>query len=328
MQDFTFLYYKNAIYLILGIVLCVVIVLGYKRKKGILEYFHMTYSRKFIVFRIVLFSLSIVMIIFSLMGPMKESGVREVKGSGLEIFILIDTSKSMLVEDIIPSRIERSKNIIQDFIESINGDKIGFIPFASSAYIQMPLTDDYQMANMFVDVMDTDMMSGGGSNVEAAINLAISAFSKDDKGDHIILILSDGEEHSSSSLDTIAKLKESNTKVYSIGVGTLDGGLIPEYEQGIKAGYKKDQSGATIMSKLNEELLADLAVQSGGKYFKSSVSYDELQLLMTEFDQLNQSSFEVRSFKEYDHLYQYSLSIAVILLLLALLLPERRLQHE
>jgi Ca-activated chloride channel family protein len=128
--------------------------------------------------RSVLIIAGLCFMVFSLMGPQRFQGFAEVKKTGMDIYVLIDTSKSMLVEDVQPNRISRAKKIIENILNNLKGDRIGFIPFSSGAYIQMPLTDDYQLAGMFLDVIDTNMIGGGGTNIGAAISLANDSFKR------------------------------------------------------------------------------------------------------------------------------------------------------
>ena len=143
-----------------------------------------------------------------------------------------------------PSRLQWMKNIVDRLISRLEGDRVGFIPFSSDAYIQMPLTDDYDLARMFLSVVDTEMIPGGGTNIGAAINLAAASFQRSAEGDKVILIISDGEEHERASLELLDRLDLSDIRICAIGVGTEKGGLVPVlYAQGMKTGYKKDQQG-------------------------------------------------------------------------------------
>jgi Ca-activated chloride channel family protein len=253
-----------------------------------------------------------------------------VKGEGLEIYILFDTSKSMLTQDVLPSRLERGKYLVSELLKSLEGDRVGFIPFSSSAYIQMPLTDDYDMANMFMDVMDTDMISGGGSNVAKAIDLAIESFDSQSESDQVILVITDGEEHDDKALDLLSDIKSNKTKIFTVGVGTTLGGLIPEYDESgsNKTGYKKDEEGHAITSKLDETLLKTLAQDTGGSYYRTSNDFQEVNKIIEDMNQLNKAAYEVKKVKEYVQLYPYFLCLAMICILIGLFLPERRLSNE
>ena len=187
----------------------------------------------------------------------------------------------MLVKDIEPDRISRAKKIIGSIIDNLNGDRIGFIPFSSDAYIQMPLTDDYQVARMFLDVIDTDMIGGGGTDIGAGLNLAANSFDRTSSADRVIVILSDGEEHDSNSINVLKEINDEQLKVFSIGIGTLNGGLIPVYDSEGKQviEYNKDGKGNYVTSKLQQDSLEKLAAMSKGFYYQSSIAGDEINAL-------------------------------------------------
>ena len=183
--------------------------------------------------------------------------------------MLIDTSKSMLTEDVQPNRIERAKKITEDIIDRLEGDRIGFIPYSSAAYIQMPLTDDYDLAKMFLEVIDTDMIGGGGTNVGTAIKLASESFNRTANSDKVIIILSDGEEHDSDSIDVLKSVRDDSLKVYTIGIGTEKGGLIPVYDDtGRRVDYKKILTANMLCQNLTVRFCTSLP-QSGKGHITS-----------------------------------------------------------
>lgn len=330
MWDIEFLHLNNYIYSILALLIIVIIWLGYKKKGEILSYFRLTFNPKYKLLRFVTLIIGLSLISFALLGPIKEIGVTEVKSSGLDIYVLIDTSKSMLVEDVLPSRLEKGKSLVEELVRELDGDRIGIIPFSSTAYVQMPLTDDYDLANMFIDVIDTDMISGGGSNLAKALEVAKSSFDLSATGDKVILVISDGEEHSAEAEEIINKMEEDQIHVYAIGMGTVEGGLIPEYDPvtNEKTGYKKDSEGHAIMSKLNESMLKTITNQTNGEYYQSTLTSNEISRLVNEFSSLKKSDKKTNHIKNYEHFYQYFLGTGLALLFMALIFPERRMKHE
>lgn len=326
MKFFEFKYPFNIIFAVLPLACCILLFLGSRKKESILNMLNIKTVSKYRVLRFVLSFLGLALILFSLLGPQRFIGVTKVHKEGLDIYVLIDTSKSMLVEDIKPNRISRAKNIIASIIDKLEGDRIGFIPFSSAAYIQMPLTDDYQLARMFLDVIDTDMIGGGGTNIGTAIKLAQKSFNETSSGDKVIIIISDGEEHDSNSVDAIKSINDDRLKVFIIGVGTEKGGLVPDYDtEGMqKTGYKKDKNGEFVMSKLNADILKNIASARNGKYYQASLTGEEISSLTKEISSLKRdknTEHEIRRFKQ---LYQYFLGPGILLFLIAYLLPERR----
>ncbi len=330
MKQMELLQPANGLYVVIAIVMMVVIGFGYKKKNRIMQAFGLGYELGVQRMKIAFMALGLLLMVVALMAPAREDGVTEVKSEGLDIYVLIDTSKSMLAEDVAPSRIKVAQGMLLRLLNQMDGDRVGFIPFSSSAYVQMPLTDDYDLASMFLNVMDTDMISGGGSDVGNAIEVAMDAFDQSPQGDQVILILSDGEEHTPKASEIIRTMRNDKIKVFSIGVGTLDGGLIPEYDQEgqVKQGYKKDSSSRTIMSKLNESLLVELAQTTGGHYYNAEATNGDVNGLINDINGLKRGNQTSRKMVHYQHLYQYFLGIGIGLLLMGLLIPERSRAYE
>lgn len=322
-----FKYPLSIILLILPAACCIFLIMGYRKKERILDLLKIKSKIKYKALRIVLTALGLGLILFSLMGPQMFIGFSEVKKEGLDIYVLFDTSKSMMVEDIKPNRISRAKNIVAGIIDNLEGDRIGFIPFSSSAYIQMPLTDDYQLAHMFLDVIDTDMIGGGGTNIDNAIKLAHSSFERTSSADRVIIVLSDGEEHNQDSVKVLKDINDERLKVYTIGVGTENGGLVPVYDSSgeKKAGYKKDSNGEFVMSKLQSETLKELASVGNGSYYQSFLSGDEIGSLIKDISLLKRDTFKTEEIRRFKQLYQFFLGPGILLFLIAYFLPERRI---
>jgi len=179
--------------MILAAAAAVFFILSFRKKEKIMSMLHLNFKIPLKVLRSALLCAGLLLTAFSLMGPQVFAGYTEISKTGLDIYVLMDTSKSMLVNDITPDRLSVAKKITENLLNRLEGDRVGFIPFAANAYIQMPLTDDYQLAKMFLAVMDTDMISGGGTNIAAAIKLANDSFTRTSSADRVIIILSDGE---------------------------------------------------------------------------------------------------------------------------------------
>lgn len=318
-----FKYPLNRVYIIIPFLLLGIMVLGWKRKKNILQELGLKIKSEKL--RIFIMFLGLFLIGIALLGPQKLEGTMEIKKESLDIYVLLDTSKSMLTEDIKPNRLEREKQIVSKILESLEGERVGFIPFSSSAYIQMPLTDDYDMAKMFLDVVDTDMIGGGGSDVSKAILLANDSFERTSKGDKVILIISDGEEHDTYSEKALRNLMDSKLKVYAIGVGTKKGGLIPVYNKnGHRVAYKKDDKGNHVVSKLNDKTLKGLAAIGNGKYYESTLNGEEIKLFLADISYLKKELKKSKEVNQYEEIFMYFLGLGLALFLAAYLLPVRR----
>ncbi|NLK62332.1 MAG: VWA domain-containing protein [Fusobacteria bacterium] len=302
------------IYIMLFFILIIFFLLGYNKKRKGFSFFNLKFKTKWEVFKLTGLILSLGFIIFALFEPKIEKETVSIKKEGLDIYFLIDVSNSMDAEDLKPSRMHRAKEIVQEVINNLQGDRIGFIPFSSDAYIQMPLTDDYTMGRLFLDVVDTNMIYGGGTNIEKAIKIASESFSAGTKGDRVIILFSDGEEHDERVIALAKTLN--NIKIYTIGIGTQNGGPIPIYEKGNLNGYLKDKNGETVITKLNISTLEEISNVTGGKFYLSTLFGDEIKLLIDDISKLKKSEIKNNEIKIYTHLFQYFLLIGLLLFII------------
>ncbi|MBC7960116.1 MAG: VWA domain-containing protein [Vallitaleaceae bacterium] len=316
----------NAVFIIIPILLLIAMSFGLRKKIRILQKLQLALIIKGERLRILCMFLGLILICVSLLGPQQLIGKTTIKQEGLDIYILMDTSKSMLVQDVAPSRLEREKQIIGQILSKLEGDRIGFIPYATSAYIQMPLTDDYDLANLFLKVVDTDMIGGGGSDVGKAIKLAHDSFDRSSQGNQVILIISDGEEHEKNSAEVLKNEMEASLKVYTIGIGTPSGGLIPVYEDNSDQiiDYKTDEEGNPVMSKLEDTTLKELAQIGKGQYYLASVNGSEVTDFLSDISTLKKGSSKTQEVNRYGQLYQYFLGAGMVVFLVGYLVPFRR----
>ncbi len=326
MNNFEF---EQPLYILFGIIPAmglILMILAYRKKEKILEVMKVKIKIPFKVLRSILITLGLSLMVVALMGPQIFMGYAEVSKKGMDIYVLIDTSKSMLVEDIQPNRLSRAKKIIEGIIDNLKGDRIGFIPFSQNAYVQMPLTDDYQLARMFLDVVDTEMIAGGGTNIAAAIKLADSSFKRTSSADRVIIVISDGEELDSNSQNVVKNINDDQLKVFTIGVGSEKGGLIPVYDEksNQRISYKKDNKGDFVTSRLNSDVLKALADIGNGKYYQASVSGDEIQNILRDMGSLKRDTSKTDKIRRLRPQYQYFLGAGLLLFIAAYMLPERR----
>jgi len=297
------------------------VILAFRKKEKIISAIGAGGGVRFKAPRTIILTAGLGLTAFALLGPQIFDGYTDVYKSGTDIYILIDTSKSMLVGDVIPDRLTVAKRYIENLINGLNGDRIGFIPFASDAYIQMPLTDDYQLALMFLNVLDTDLMSGGGTNLAAALRLANDSFNRASASDKVILIISDGEEHDGRSLDVVKSLTD--TKVFAVGVGTEKGGLVPVYNDAgdTVVNYMKDAGGNPVTSRFNAETLKKLSYGGGGAYFTASTGNETAQLIEA-LNALNREGHAEERITRFNHVYQYFLGPGTLLVFIYAMWPE------
>ena len=314
-------------FMLLAVAAAIFFIVSFRKKEKLLALFQGHGRLRLKALRVVLLFLGMGLMVFSLMGPQAFTGYAQVQQTGMDIYVLMDTSKSMLVSDVKPDRLSIAQKIVGDLLAQLKGDRIGFIPFASDAYIQMPLTHDYQLAHMFLSVMDTDMISGGGTNLAAAIRLANASFERTSGADRVILILSDGEEHDAASQEALKSIADDRVRIYTIGVGTEKGGLVPVYGRDGKTvtDYMKDLSGNPVTSRLSADTLRLLARERGGAYYQASTQGIEILPLMQELSGLQRDVQRTDKLRQFRQLYQYFLAAGLLLFVVAWLLPDRRM---
>lgn len=315
---------QNFIYVLIPALSLVILVLSLRKKRKIMDALRITTQMRFKITRLVLAVSGICLMFIALLGPQKLDGYTEIKTQGLDIYILIDTSNSMLVQDVQPDRISRAKKIVGNLLRYLQGDRVGFIPFSSEAYVQMPLTDDYDMARMFLDVMDTEMVGSGGTDFGPAVRLAYKSFDQAGGSDKVIIILSDGEDRKEGDPKVLKEINDSRLKVFTIGIGTLEGGRIPvySYDKTTIYDYMYDENYNEVISKLMPAELKKLAADGGGKYYESAASGVEINLLISDISKLKRDSQNVKRINNYDQLFQYFLGMGLLLFLASCFLPE------
>ncbi|MFO7819114.1 MAG: VWA domain-containing protein [Halanaerobacter sp.] len=312
----------NLIYFLIPVLVLIILILAYRKRDKIIKQLEWGLNYRYKILKIVLVCLGLGLIVFSLLGPQVLEGYQEVEEKGLDIYLCVDTSKSMLAQDVEPSRLKRVQRGVEQLLNSLDGDRVGLIPFASDAYVQMPLTSDYRLAKMFLEVIDTNMIAGGGTNIASALELAQESFDRSAQGEKVIIIFSDGETHNSEGVQAAQNLE--NTRVYTVGVGTKKGALIPEYNaQGEKVGYRKDSAGQHVNSKLNQAALEKIAQQGEAEFYRLDLQNQAVEKLIREIAQLEEREFSRDKIKKFKQLYQYFLAAGLILFIVGYFLPER-----
>lgn len=242
----------------------------------------------------------------------------------LELVICLDISSSMNTKDISKtiSRLNISKRAINQLINKLNGERIGVCLFANNAFVQLPITNDYAAAKMFVKSIETSMISDQGTNINAALQMSMKMFSKEKTGKGIVLI-TDGEHHESNPSEVLMNIRESQINFSVLGIGTLNGGLVPKDPDRPEIGYKKTPTGKTILSKLNEKFIQEIATKAGGKASVSSNEFPDLSALLTQINQIKRTKIDSFEFDRKQERYQVPLLIALIVWLLYLLWSKK-----
>lgn len=278
------------------------------------------YSAERPVWKFVLEMLTLALLIFALANPQFGSRLKEVKREGVEIMLALDVSRSMTARDIKPDRLSKAKRSVELFMNKLDGDLVGMVVFAGEAYIQIPMTDDYASAKMYLSNIDTDLVPIQGTNLADAIRMSDKAFSQDPESSKIIILISDGENHEEDALTAAKEAKEHGVIIYTVGMGTREGAPIPA----VGGGFHRDQEGNVVTSKLNEDMLSQIANVADGKYMLAGKSGAGLDVVLDEISKLNQTERSVETFSEFDDQYQYPLALAMLLLIVEMLIPRRK----
>ena len=281
------------------------------------------YSPTKSVLKFVVFVISLALIIYALCNPRFGSKMETVQLEGIDVVFAVDVSKSMLANDVAPNRIEKSKQIVNQTINKLNGDRIGIVAYAASAYPILPITSDYSMGKMQIQNMNTNMLSSQGTAINDAINLALTFFDKKKKS-KLIVLLSDGEDHGNDMDDAINEAKEKGVKIVTIGLGTEEGSTIPFLENGVVVGYKKDIDGEIVVSKLNADILKEIASDTDGKYINGNNSSTAIKSLLSAINAIEKNKSESQQISEYKSQFQWFIGIAFLLLLLDMFFLERK----
>lgn len=275
-------------------------------------------------FKFILMLLAYIFIIVGLANPQIGSKLEKVERKGIDIVIAIDVSNSMLAEDIKPNRLQRARQAISKLVDELQNDRIGIVVFAGNAYTQLPITTDYSAAKLFLSTISTDIVPTQGTAIADAIDLSVKAF---DDNDHekAIIIITDGEDHEGDAVEAARKATEKGIRVYTIGMGLPEGAPIPVYDKnGNQQGFKKDLNNNTVVTKLNEEMLKQIADAGDGEYVRANNTQAGLGLIFDEINKLDKTEFESRVFSDYEDRFQYLIGIALALLLIEFIILERR----
>jgi Ca-activated chloride channel family protein len=263
-------------------------------------------------------------LIVGIANPQIGSKLVEGERKGIDIIIALDVSNSMLAEDIKPSRLEMSKQAISKLVDNLGNDRIGIVIFAGNAYTQLPITTDYAAAKMFLSNIDTKIVPTQGTAIGEAIELAMDAFD-DETHSRAIIIITDGENHEDDALQAAKDASEKGIIVYTVGMGLPEGAPIPEYNKyNQMIGYKKDRDGSTVVTKLDEAMLQQIASAGKGVYVRANNSQSGLKTILEEISKLEKTKFESKMFSDYEDRFQYFIAVSLFFLLLELFIFERK----
>ncbi|NJY61326.1 VWA domain-containing protein [Salinimicrobium sp. CDJ15-81-2] len=276
------------------------------------------------VMKIILLCLAISSFVIALVNPQFGTKLETVKREGVDVVFAVDVSKSMLAEDIAPNRLEKSKQLVTQIINNLASDRVGIIAYAGSAFPQLPITTDYAAAKMFLQNMNTDMLSSQGTAISEALEMAKTYFNDDEQTNRILFLISDGEDHEGNIEEIAAEAAKEGIRIVTIGVGTAKGGPIPEKRNGVIQNYKKDRNGETVITKLDEAMLKQIASEANGRYIDGRVTSEVVEEVTEILQNMDKKEFESQQIADYKSQFQWFLGLGLLFLLLDILLLERQ----
>ncbi len=276
------------------------------------------------ILKITLICLAFLCFAIALVNPKIGTKLETVKREGVDIVFALDVSKSMLAEDIAPNRIDKAKQLITQIINNLASDRVGIIAYAATALPQLPITTDYGSAKLFLNNMNTDMLSSQGTAINEAIKLSKTYFDDEEQTNRVLIIISDGEDHSEDAIAVAEEAHEEGIRIFTIGVGAIKGGPIPLKRNGIVTSYKKDSKGETVITKLNEETLKGIAEEADGAYINGANTANVVAQIREILNKMDKTEFEAKQFADFKDQFQWFLGFGVFFLFLDIFLLERK----
>ncbi len=276
------------------------------------------------ILKLVTICFGVMFLVLALVNLKAGTKLETVSREGVDIVFAVDVSKSMLAEDIAPNRLEKAQQLVTQIINNLASDRIGLIAYAGSAVPQLPITTDYSSAKMFLQSLNTELISSQGTAINEAIQLAESYYSEDSEAAKILVIISDGEDHEGESIAVAETAAENGIRIITIGVGTLKGGTIPLKENGIVRSFKKDREGQTVITKLNRENLTEIASAGNGTYIDGTITASVIEELKEELSGIDKVEFESQQVSEFESQFQWFLAFGLFFLFLDIFYLERK----
>ena len=294
-------------------------------EKSLVESIAPTVSMRRKMIKMIIITIAVSLMAFSLTRPQWGFEWKETKFKGIDLLIAIDVSKSMLATDVKPNRLERVKLSVKDLVRKLNGDRVGLIAFAGTAFLQCPLTIDYNGFLLTLDDLSVNTIPRGGTSIASAIREAINVFKGQDKKYKTLILITDGDDLEGDPIRAAKIAADEGMKIYCIGIGTTEGSLVPAIDEHGSRAWVTDKGGNVVKSQLNEELLKNIALSTGGSYVRATQSDSGLVLLYDKsISKLEKKDIEGKMNKQYQERFQYFLGIAILLLLIEPFILEKK----
>jgi Ca-activated chloride channel family protein len=276
------------------------------------------------ILKLVTVSFGIMFLVFALVNLKAGTKLETVKREGVDIVFAVDVSKSMLAEDIAPNRLEKAQQLVTQVINNLASDRIGLIAYAGSAVPQLPITTDYGSAKMFLQSLNTELISSQGTAISEAIQLAESYYGEESEAAKILVIISDGEDHEGETMSVAETAAEKGISIITIGVGTQKGATIPLKQNGIVKEFKKDNQGQTVITKLDQDNLVAIAAAGNGIYIDGTITAEVIEQLKAELSGIDKVEFESQQYADFESQFQWFLGFGLFFLFLDIFYLEKK----
>jgi len=313
------------------IVIIYVIQLRLKKKElsqfaegNLLPFLIPTLSKTKPFLKMILLCFGLLLVIIAIANPQFGSKLEEVKREGIDIMICLDVSNSMKAEDLSPNRLEHAKQSILRLIDNLKDDRIGIIVFGGDAYVQLPITTDYNAAKLFLAQIDNGIVPVQGTAIGSAIELSLNSFDKKSPTKKSIVIISDGENHEDDAVKLAEQAAEQGITVSTIGLGSPQGSPIPEYYGGRNVGFKKDNQGNTVITKLNEQMMQEIATAGHGAYAHDNQSSTALSAIFKQLNSIDKKQYGSKMYTDYESRFQIFIAGAILMLIAELVVSNKR----
>lgn len=275
-------------------------------------------KRPFIKFVLSLTAYALMVVVLA--RPQAGTKISNEKRNGIEAMVALDISNSMLAEDVAPSRLDKSKMLIENMIDGFKNDKVGLVVFAGSSFVQLPITTDFVSAKMFLQSLSPSLITAQGTDIGGAINTCVNCFTKKENIGRAIVVITDGEDHEGGAIEAAKAAKKKGINVFVLGIGMPKGGLIPDGH----GGYMKDNHGNEVVSILNEDMCKQIAQAGGGAYIHVDNTNNAQEALNSELAKLQQGDLFNSIYSEYDDQFQVFALLALIVLVIEMLMLEAK----
>jgi len=274
--------------------------------------------------KVVVMLFSVALLVAALARPQWGYHWEDARRVGVDIIVAVDVSRSMLAEDISPSRLERASRKLHDFTAMLDGDRIGLVAFAGNSFLQCPLTLDYGAFSMFLEYLSPDMIPVPGTDIAAAIRTATQAFNRQERTSKALILITDGEQHEGDVLQAVKEASREGVRIFVIGIGTSDGTPVPAVDG--KGGFMQDRSGNLILSRLDEEMLQKIALETGGAYVRSVTGDLDLNTIYHGAIKKDVKEKELSSarMKRWEERFQWFAALGLLLLVVEFFIRENR----